>query len=85
MTNTLDIIEIGHPTLREVARELSSDEIADTATQQFFDDLIATKREANGAGIAATRATRIRSGSRQKSSLSIQTGISSNGTDQSGN
>ncbi len=58
MTNTLEIIEIGHPTLREVARELSIDEIADTATQQFFDDLITTKREANGAGIAANQVDR---------------------------
>lgn len=55
MTKSLEIIEIGHPTLREIARSLSPEEIVDADTQHFFDALIATKREANGAGIAANQ------------------------------
>ena len=51
----LDIIEIGHPTLREVATEVSVDEIKSTAVQEFIDSLIETKRAANGAGIAANQ------------------------------
>ena len=51
----LDIIEIGHPTLREVATEVSVDEIKSTEVQEFIDSLIETKRAANGAGIAANQ------------------------------
>ena len=52
---TLDIIEIGHPTLREVATEVPVDEIKTPAVQEFIDSLIETKRAANGAGIAANQ------------------------------
>ena len=52
---TLDIIEIGHPTLREVATEVPVDEINTPAVQEFIDSLIETKRAANGAGIAANQ------------------------------
>ena len=51
----LDIIEIGHPVLREVATEVQDDELQTDEMQQFIDDLIATKRQANGAGIAANQ------------------------------
>lgn len=52
---TLDIIDIGHPTLREIATELSVDEIKSASVQEFIDSLIETKRAANGAGIAANQ------------------------------
>ncbi len=51
----LDIIEIGHPVLREIATEVSIDELKTDEMQQFIDDLIDTKRQANGAGIAANQ------------------------------
>ena len=51
----LDIIEIGHPTLREVATEVPVNEIKSTQVQEFIDSLIETKRAANGAGIAANQ------------------------------
>ena len=47
------IAQIGHPVLRQVARPVSVEELAAPATQQLIDDLIETKRAANGAGIAA--------------------------------
>jgi peptide deformylase len=47
------IAQIGHPVLRQVARELSREELASAATQQFIDDLIETMRDADGAGLAA--------------------------------
>lgn len=53
--NVLDIIEIGHPTLRQNATEVPVGEIGSAKVQQFIDDLIATKRHANGAGIAANQ------------------------------
>lgn len=52
---TLEIVNIGHPTLREVATAVPKDEIKTAEVQQFIDDLITTKREANGAGIAANQ------------------------------
>ncbi len=52
---TLKIIDIGHPTLREVATEVPVEQIKSAEVQQFIDELIATKREANGAGIAANQ------------------------------
>ncbi len=51
----LDIIEIGHPTLRRTALEVPLGEISTPEVQQFIDDLIETKRHANGAGIAANQ------------------------------
>ena len=53
--STLDIINIGHPTLREIATEVPVDEIQSEPVQSFIDKLIATKRKANGAGIAANQ------------------------------
>lgn len=47
------IAQIGHPILRERARELSLDELRAAETQSFIDDLVLTMRDANGAGLAA--------------------------------
>jgi peptide deformylase len=49
------IATIGHPVLRQPARELSAEELAAPATQAFIDDLIDTMRHANGAGLAANQ------------------------------
>jgi len=50
-----EIVTVGHPVLRERAREVTPDELASPETQQFIDDLIDTMRHANGAGIAANQ------------------------------
>ena len=50
-----DIIEIGNPKLRNIAREVSVNEIASKKIQTLIDDLIETMRYANGAGLAATQ------------------------------
>jgi peptide deformylase len=47
------IAQIGHPVLRQRARELTREELASPGTQQFIDDLIETMRDASGAGLAA--------------------------------
>src|ERR1700690_3282591 len=47
------IAQIGHPVLRQVAREVSREQLATPATQQFIDDLVETMRDADGAGLAA--------------------------------
>jgi peptide deformylase len=54
----LKIAQIGHPVLRERAREVSADELATPAVQQFIDDLIETMRDASGAGLAAIQVYR---------------------------
>ena len=50
-----DIIEIGNPALREIAKEVPLAEIASEEIQSLIDDLIETMRHANGAGLAATQ------------------------------
>jgi peptide deformylase len=50
-----EIVTIGHPVLRERAREVTPDEISSDPIQQLIDDLIDTMRNANGAGIAANQ------------------------------
>ncbi len=50
-----EIITVGHPVLRERAREVDADELASPEIQQLIDDLIDTMRHANGAGIAANQ------------------------------
>lgn len=47
------IAQIGHPVLRQRARELSREELASPEIQRFIDDLVETMRDANGAGLAA--------------------------------
>jgi len=47
------IAQIGHPVLRQRARELTREELASPETQQFIDDLVETMRDADGAGLAA--------------------------------
>ncbi len=49
------IATIGHPILRQRARELSREELASPTTQSFIDDLVETMHDANGAGIAASQ------------------------------
>jgi peptide deformylase len=49
------IATVGHPVLRERARELGLDELRSPAIQTLIDDLIDTMRAANGAGLAANQ------------------------------
>jgi peptide deformylase len=49
----LPIREMGDPVLREVAREVTPEELAGAEVQQLIDDMIETMRAANGAGLAA--------------------------------
>jgi peptide deformylase len=49
------IAQIGHPVLRERAREVTRDELSSPDMQAFIDDLVATMRDASGAGLAATQ------------------------------
>lgn len=51
----LPIMVVGDPVLRTPAAPLSRSELADPDTQRFIDDLIETKRAANGAGLAANQ------------------------------
>ena len=50
-----EIVEIGHPVLRERAREVAPDELRSAAVQGLIDDMIDTMRAANGAGLAANQ------------------------------
>jgi peptide deformylase len=50
-----EIVEIGHPVLRERAREVTSEELGSDAIQGLIDDMIETMRAANGAGLAANQ------------------------------
>ena len=47
-----DIVTVGHPVLRERARDVTIDELASAETHGFINDLIDTMRQANGAGLA---------------------------------
>jgi len=49
----LKIAHIGHPILRQIAKEVPPEEIGTTGLNSFIDDLVATMRDANGAGLAA--------------------------------
>jgi peptide deformylase len=51
----LEIVQIGHPALRERARELTRQELGNSRWQSFIDDLIETMYAANGAGLAANQ------------------------------
>jgi peptide deformylase len=50
-----EIVVIGHPALRERARELTAAEVESPQIQTLIDNLIETKRVADGAGIAANQ------------------------------
>jgi peptide deformylase len=50
-----EIVPIGHPALRRRAREVAPEELRSTEVQRLIDDLIETKRAANGAGLAANQ------------------------------
>ena len=50
-----EIVTVGHPVLRQRAREVTPDELASPEVQGLIDDLIDTMRHANGAGIAANQ------------------------------
>jgi peptide deformylase len=49
------IATIGHPVLRQPARELTREELESPAVQRLVDDMIETMRDASGAGIAANQ------------------------------
>lgn len=49
------IAQIGEPILREPTREISKEELRSDAMQQLIDDLVATMRDAQGAGLAANQ------------------------------
>ena len=49
------IATVGHPVLRQRAREITPEELASAEMQRLIDDLIDTMRDANGAGIAANQ------------------------------
>lgn len=51
----LEIVEVGDPVLRTPARAVSAEELASPGFQAFVDDLIATMRDAGGAGLAANQ------------------------------
>lgn len=50
-----EIVTIGDPVLRKRAREVTADELRSPEVQGLIDDLIETKRAANGAGLAANQ------------------------------
>jgi peptide deformylase len=50
-----EIVTIGDPVLRKRAREVGTEELRSPEVQQLIDDLIETKRAANGAGLAANQ------------------------------
>jgi peptide deformylase len=50
-----EIVEIGHPVLRERAREVTPGELRSEAVQRLIDDMIDTMRAADGAGLAANQ------------------------------
>src|SRR3954447_16201066 len=51
----LPIVTVGDPVLRERAREIDPEELRSSEVQRLIDDMIETKRAANGAGIAANQ------------------------------
>ncbi|MBN9166754.1 MAG: peptide deformylase [Myxococcales bacterium 68-20] len=49
------IATVGHPVLRQVARELTKEELRSAEIQRFIDDLVETMHDAAGAGLAANQ------------------------------
>src|SRR3954466_13048981 len=56
----LPIATVGDPVLRQRAREVSPEELRSPEVQRLIDDMIETKRAANGAGIAANQVSDMR-------------------------
>jgi peptide deformylase len=50
-----EIVEIGHPVLRERAREVTREELHYDEVQELIDDMIETMRAEHGAGLAANQ------------------------------
>ena len=50
-----EIVTVGHPVLRERARELTAAELASPALQTLIDDMIDTMHEYDGAGLAGNQ------------------------------
>lgn len=50
-----EIVRIGDPVLRTRAREVTPEKLRSPGVQRLIDDLIETKRAANGAGLAANQ------------------------------
>jgi peptide deformylase len=53
--SSLEVVTVGDPVLRERARELTLEELHAPATQRLIDDMIETKRDHAGAGLAANQ------------------------------
>jgi peptide deformylase len=49
----LEILQMGHPILRELAREVDRGELVRPKVQALIDDMIETMHAVNGAGLAA--------------------------------
>jgi peptide deformylase len=49
------IATVGHPVLRERAREVTEEELRSAEAQRLIDDMIETMRDASGAGLAANQ------------------------------
>src|SRR5262245_64403413 len=49
----LKVARLGHPVLRKVAAPVPVKQITSADTQRLIDDMVATMREYNGAGLAA--------------------------------
>ncbi len=56
MSKLLEIIELGHPILRQIAAPIL--DVRDLAIQTLIDDLLLTVKRANGVGIAAPQVAR---------------------------
>ena len=57
--NRLEILQVGHPILRQPSRPVDPGEIANPAVQTFIDELVVTMRAAHGAGLAANQVGRL--------------------------
>ncbi len=55
LTDIFTIVQIGHPALRAIAEPVDPAQIHSSEIQTFIERLIATKRAAKGAGIAANQ------------------------------
>ncbi len=56
MSEQLEIIELGHPILRQIAQPIL--DVGDHVLQTLIDDLLLTVKQANGVGIAAPQVAR---------------------------